>query len=72
MGIGLFVSYIGIGMILPKKLATIVAILIAVCVYVVSLLKFGALTSDEIVTLPKGKLLLKVFQRLHLVRKEIE
>ena len=72
MGIGLFVSYIGISMVLPKKLATIIAILIAACVYVVCLLKFGALTSDEVVALPKGKMLLRVFQRLHLVRKEIE
>ena len=72
MGIGLFVSYIGISMVLPKKIATIIAILIAACVYVVCLLKFGALTSDEVVALPKGKMLLRVFQRLHLVRKEIE
>ena len=72
MGIGLFVSYFGISMVLPKKIATIIAILIAACVYVVCLLKFGALTSDEVVALPKGKILLRVFQRLHLVRKEIE
>ncbi len=72
MGICLFVSYIGISMVLPKKLATIIAILIAGCVYVVCLLKFGALTPDEIVALPKGKMLLRVFQRIHLVHKEIE
>ena len=72
MGLGLFASYISIALIMPKKLATIVAIMIAGCVYVVCLLKFGALTSDEIVTLPKGKMLLRLFQKLHLVRKEIE
>ena len=72
MGIGLFVSYSGISIVLPKKLATIIAIPIAGCVYVVCLLKFGALTPDEIVALPKGKMLLRVFQRMHLVRKEIE
>jgi stage V sporulation protein B len=72
MGTSLFVSYIGISMLLPKKLATIIAIPIAGCVYVVCLLKFGALTPDEIVALPKGKMLLRVFQRMHLVRKEIE
>lgn len=72
MGICLFVSYIGISMVLPKKLATIIAILIAGCVYVVCLLKFGALTPDEIVALPKGNMLLRLFQRLRLVRTEIE
>jgi len=72
MGISLFVSYIGISMLLPKKVATIIAIPIAACVYVVCLLKFGALTSDEIVALPKGKMLLRLFQRLRLVSKENE
>jgi stage V sporulation protein B len=72
MGISLFVSYIGISMLLPKKVATIIAIPIAACVYVVCLLKFGALTPDEIVALPKGEMLLRVFQKMHLVRKEIE
>ena len=72
MGLGLFVSYIGMALIIPKKLATILAIMIAGCVYVVCLLKFGALTPNEIVALPKGKMLFRVFQRLHLVRKEIE
>lgn len=56
MGIVLFISYIGIAMMFPKKLATIIAILIAGCVYVVCLLKFGALTADEIRALPKSKL----------------
>lgn len=72
MGLGLFASYISIALIMPKKLATIVAIMIAGCVYVVCLLKYGVLTPEEIVALPKGKMLLRVFQRIHLVRKEIE
>ena len=72
MGIGLYVAYISMAMMIPKKLATIFAILIAGCVYVVCLLKFRALTPDEIVALPKGNMLLRLFQRLRLVRKEIE
>ena len=72
MGIGLFVAYITMVLIIPKKFATIFAIMIAGCVYVVCLLKFEALTPDEIIALPKGKMLLRLFQRLRLVRTEIE
>ena len=72
MGIGLYVAYISMALILPKKLATVLAITIAGCVYVVCLLKFGALTPNEIVALPKGNMLLRIFQRMRLVRTEIE
>ena len=70
MGIALLVVYFATAIIIPKKLATIFAILVAVCVYAVCLIKFGALTADEIIALPKGRTLLRLFQRLHLIREE--
>lgn len=70
MGIILLVVYFATAIIIPQKLATILAIMLAVCVYAVCLLKFGALTADEIMALPKGKTLLKLLQNLHLVHEE--
>lgn len=67
MGCAILIVYFATALILPKKLATIVTIAVAVIVYVVSLIKIGALTKDEIIALPKGKMLLKLFQQLHLI-----
>ena len=68
MGIVIVVLYNLIGFILPDKITTIITIVIAVFVYAVSLLKFGALSSDEILALPKGATLLRIFEKLHLVK----
>lgn len=72
MGVSLLIVYFATVLIIPKKFATILSILVAVCIYVVYLLKFGALTADEIVALPKGKTLLAFFQRLHLIKTDVE
>ena len=72
MGVMLLIVYFASVILIPKKLATIFAILVAICVYVVCLLKFGALTANEIVALPKGKTLLGVLVRLHLIHTEAE
>ena len=72
MGVMLLIVYFATAILIPKKLATILAVMIAVCIYAVCLLKFGALTADEIVSLPKGRTLLRLFQRLHLIHAESE
>lgn len=48
-------------------IALTIAIVIAVVVYFVLVIKTGAMSRDEILGLPKGRLLLRIFQRLHLV-----
>ncbi len=58
------------GRVLPEKLNTIFALVVAVVVYGISLLKSGALTPEEIVGLPKGTTLLALFKKLHLVKKD--
>lgn len=55
MGGMLFVTYSVTAILLQKKIATIFAVLVAICVYGVCLLKFGALTIDEIRALKKGR-----------------
>lgn len=56
----------------PKALATLFALVIAVAVYGVSLLKLGALTPDEIVALPKGASIYRLLQKLHLVSSDYD
>lgn len=68
-GVTFLVNFI-VGLILPKALTTLFALLIAVISYGVALLKFGALTSDEIVALPKGAQIYKLLQKLHLIADE--
>ena len=68
MGIATFGSYFLMNMFMPKAVATILAILVAVPVYGVSLIKLGALSRDEVVALPKGATLYRVFVKLHLMK----
>ena len=70
MGIIAFAANLLIGKIVPEKLTTLIAIVIAVAVYAVCLLKFGALSNSEIKALPKGRKLFHIFQKLHLVSEE--
>lgn len=61
-----------IGKIAPKPITTILALVIAVAVYGISLLKLGALTPDEIVALPKGASIYGLLQKLHLVNQSYD
>lgn len=70
MGVITFVSNFLFGFVLPKAVTTLIALFIAVVVYAVSLLKFGALTSDEIVALPKGAQIYSLLQKIHLISEE--
>lgn len=70
MGVITYGVYFTTAMFLPRKLATVAALLIAVVVYAICLLKLGALSPEEIVALPKGATLLSLLQKLHLVKEE--
>lgn len=69
MGIAAFLSYKGIYLIIKSNaVATIVAIVIAVVVYAVTLLLCKGLTEEEILKFPKGRLLVRVAKKLHLLK----
>lgn len=53
---------------LGNSLACILSIFIAVVVYFVLLIKFKGLTSEELIAMPKGRYLVKVFKKLHLLK----
>ena len=70
MGICIIITWNIFQLFMPDKLATIFTVIIAIAVYGVSLLKMGVLSSDEIVALPKGTVLLSLFRKFHLIRQE--
>ena len=70
MGVITFTTYFLIKIALPDAMATILALAFAVLVYGICLLKFGALTADEVVALPKGASIYKLLVKLHLMEEE--
>ena len=58
------------GLFIPKTIVTLATLLLAVVLYGVFLIKFGALTSDEIVALPKGAMIYRLLQKAHLLKEE--
>lgn len=61
-----------VGKLAPKPITTIFALVIAVAVYAISLLKLGALTADEIMALPKGATIYRLLQKFHLVSQSYD
>ena len=70
MGIVVIIVWYCLVLLMPDKLATIVTIMIAGGAYGLLLLKFGALTTKEILALPKGALIYKLLRKIHLVNEE--
>ena len=55
MGVVALVIYFLCNLVMSQNIAVIIALLVAVVVYGVSLLKFGGLSQEEILALPKWK-----------------
>ena len=69
MGVITLGSYLLIVKLLPSAIATIFALVIAVAVYGVALIKFGALSPEEVQTLPKGNSIYRLFIKLRLMKE---
>ena len=70
MGVITFAAFFGMNALLPKAIATLVALVIAIAVYGVALIKLGALSPDEVKALPKGHKIYSLFVKLHLMKAE--
>ena len=68
MGVFAFGTHFVLDTLIGGSLATVAAIGVAVVVYLISLLKLGGLTEDELVEMPKGTTLLRLFKKLHLMK----
>lgn len=64
MGICSYFSYVTLSGIIAKKLATIIAIVIAVIVYALAIVALKVFSKDEIQMMPAGKKICKVLEKL--------
>lgn len=70
MGICAKGVYMGLQMVIKSNVICLVpSILIAVLVYGVGVLKIGAVTRQQLLDIPKGKLIIKIAERCHLLAK---
>ncbi len=51
-----------------QKIATILAVLVAIIVYIISLLLLRAIKREDILQMPKGNKIVKVLEKRHLIR----
>lgn len=66
MGVVAKLVHIGVSLIFGDKIATLIAMMIAVVVYGISLILFKGITEEELREMPKGNLLIKVCKKVHL------
>lgn len=69
MGVAAYGTHFALDILIGGRIATLVAILVAVAVYAVCLLKLGGLTEDEILAMPKGATLLQLLKKLRLIKE---
>lgn len=68
MGVAAFGSYTGMMLLMKNNtICLIFALVIAVCVYFAASLKTGAVGKQDLLSLPKGTLLVSVAKKLHLM-----
>ncbi len=72
MGVAAFLVYMLFNLFMPSAIAVMIALPVAIIVYGVSLLKFGAMTPDEIVALPKGAKIYSILVKLHLMSEDYD
>ncbi|MGL6199474.1 MAG: putative polysaccharide biosynthesis protein [Lachnospiraceae bacterium] len=70
MGIVTFIMYLLLDITIGGYLATVIAVVIAIITYIISLLMLGGISADEILALPKGAKIVRMLERLHLLKKE--
>lgn len=69
MGVAAGGVYYGLYMILPRNLICLAAaIVVAVMVYFVVLIKIGGLTEKDLKAIPKGTLLIRIAKKVHLMK----
>lgn len=67
MGIAAYAVHLVLDIIVGGRfIATLVAILAAVVVYAIGVLRFGVLSEDDVKSFPKGNLIYRVCKKLHL------
>ncbi|MDD2979222.1 MAG: polysaccharide biosynthesis protein [Hespellia sp.] len=67
MGVVTYAFHLLLDIFMGGRIATVFSLLVAVMVYAVSILKLGGLTEVELLSMPKGTLLVRYCKKLHLL-----
>lgn len=67
MTLAAWVSYNGLVYVISPKIATIIAILVAILIYGLFIIGLKAITSEEIQSIPKGDKILRVLKKMKLI-----
>ena len=67
MGVVVYLVNMVLSMFISGRISILIALVVAVLVYGISLLKLGGLTEDEILEMPKGATLLSICKKFHLI-----
>lgn len=75
MGVSATVIYKGLDFVLSRvtgayisnAIATLAAVMLAVCVYFIAMIKIGGYTKEMLLTFPKGNILVKVAEKWHIL-----
>lgn len=67
MGISAYGVYYVTHFVIPDGIATLLALVIAVLVYGIALLRLGGLLPEEIINLPKGESIYSLLKKMHLI-----
>ena len=70
MGLGALLVHLLCELFIGEKIATVIAILVAVLLYGIILVLLGGVTEDELRSIPKGDVLIYVLRKMHLLRGE--
>lgn len=70
MGVITFGSHMVLDILIGGRIATLIALVIAVIAYAICLLALGGLSEDDILSFPKGATLVTIFRKLHLLKEE--
>jgi stage V sporulation protein B len=68
MAFGAYAIWYVLHLVFGNSIATIIAIIFGVVIYLISMVAFRGLTEDELKKVPKGDLLISVFHKMGLLR----
>ncbi|MEE1315502.1 MAG: polysaccharide biosynthesis protein [Faecalimonas sp.] len=69
MGLVTFALYVLLQLLIPKEVATLLSLFCALLVYAICMLKYGAISADEILALPMGGKIYTFLVKTHLIKE---
>lgn len=67
MAVIAFLVHFVLDIFIGGRIATLLALIVAVIVYAIALLKLGGLNEDELLNMPKGATIISICRKLHLL-----